>query len=95
LSCATVFRNGFIGSCIFEVPEVTVINTLRPSKHISIFLDLFMMEGIRYSEEEISVIQTVFDSCDGDRVGRIHINQLGGLLMKLGKDDGEVLLLVQ
>jgi hypothetical protein len=54
-----------------------------------------MMEGIRYSEEEISVIQTVFDSCDGDRVGRIHINQLGGLLMKLGKDDGEVLLLVQ
>jgi len=37
-----------------------------------------------------SVIRTVFDSCDGDRVGRIHINQLSGLLMKLGKDDGEL-----
>lgn len=37
-----------------------------------------------------SVIQTVFDSCDYDRVGRIHINQLSGLLIKLGKTDGEL-----
>jgi hypothetical protein len=37
-----------------------------------------------------SVIRTVFDSCDGDRVGLIHINQLAGLLVKLGKTEGEV-----
>ena len=30
----------------------------------------------------------MFDSCDYDRIGLIHINQLSGLLMKLGKNDG-------
>ena len=35
-----------------------------------------------------SVFKTVFDSCDGDRVGRIHINQLSGMLSKLGKSEG-------
>eukprot|EP01032_Pedospumella_encystans_P009737 gene9737-11443_t len=53
------------------------------------------MDASRYSAEEISVIRTVFDSCDGDRVGRIHINQLSGLLMKLGKDDDEIVRLTE
>jgi len=43
-----------------------------------------------YSQEELAVIKTVFDSCDYDRVGRIHINQLSGLLMKLGKSDDDI-----
>jgi Ca2+-binding EF-hand superfamily protein len=47
------------------------------------------MSSSAYSEEELAVIRTVFDSCDGDRSGRIHINQLSGMLMKLGKTDGK------
>ncbi|KAJ1409780.1 hypothetical protein B484DRAFT_191771 [Ochromonadaceae sp. CCMP2298] len=48
-----------------------------------------------YSEEELAVIRTVFDSCDGDRIGRIHINQLSGMLMKLGKTDDDVVRITE
>ena len=34
------------------------------------------------------VIRTLFDSCDEEKVGKIHINQLSVLLTKLGKSDG-------
>ena len=46
--------------------------------------------GFRYSHEEITALKTLFDSCDRDRVGRIHINQLPGLLTKLGKEEGKI-----
>lgn len=47
--------------------------------------------GYRYSREEITALKALFDSCDRERTGRIHINQLPGLLTKLGKDEGRVI----
>lgn len=46
----------------------------------------------KFSEEELTVIRTVFNSCDGDKVGRIHVNQITSLLTKLGKSDGEFVM---
>eukprot|EP00600_Ochromonadales_sp_CCMP1393_P016367 CAMPEP_0175024542 /NCGR_PEP_ID=MMETSP0005-20121125/16524_1 /TAXON_ID=420556 /ORGANISM="Ochromonas sp., Strain CCMP1393" /LENGTH=496 /DNA_ID=CAMNT_0016283105 /DNA_START=26 /DNA_END=1517 /DNA_ORIENTATION=- len=50
---------------------------------------------MNYSEEELAVIRTVFDSCDFDNTGRIHINQLSGMLMKLGKTDDEIVKITE
>lgn len=36
-------------------------------------------------------MKTLFDSCDEERVGSIHINQLPGLLGRLGKEEGKLL----
>ena len=47
------------------------------------------MEGQKYSAEELTALKTLFDSCDLERTRRIHINQLPGLLSKLGKTEGE------
>lgn len=47
-------------------------------------------EGYRFSQEELTALRTLFDSCDATRSGRIHINQLPGLLGKLGKDEGNI-----
>lgn len=47
-------------------------------------------EGYRYSREEITALKALFDSCDRERTGRIHINQLPGLLSKLGKEEDEI-----
>ena len=47
--------------------------------------------GYRYSREEITALKALFDSCDRERTGRIHINQLPGLLSKLGKEEGNVM----
>jgi hypothetical protein len=44
--------------------------------------------GYKYSREEVTALKSLFDSVDRDRTGRIHINQLPGLLSKLGKDEG-------
>lgn len=44
-----------------------------------------------YSSEELTALKTLFDSCDSERSGRIHINQLPGLLSKLGKTTGLLL----
>ena len=41
-----------------------------------------------YSPEELSVLKSIFDSCDPEHTGFLHINQLPGLLSKLGKNDG-------
>lgn len=60
------------------------------------------MEEFRYSEEEIrydfadiliklnisSAIRTIFNGFDGNKIGRVHINQLPVFLSKIGKSDG-------
>jgi hypothetical protein len=43
-----------------------------------------------YSAEELSVLKSIFDSCDPEHTGFLHINQLPGLLSKLGKNDGKL-----
>lgn len=48
-----------------------------------------------FSEEEERVVRTLFDSCDEENAGRIHINQLSGLLSKLGKNDDEVIQIIE
>ena len=42
-----------------------------------------------YSAEELQVLKSIFDSCDPENTGKLHINQIPGLLTKLGKNDGE------
>jgi Ca2+-binding EF-hand superfamily protein len=51
--------------------------------------------GYKYSREEITALKSLFDSCDRDRTGRIHINQLPGLLSKLGKDEDEIIAVTE
>lgn len=53
------------------------------------------MNSHQYTEEELSVLRSLFDSCDADRSGRIHINQLAGLLGRLGKGEGLILPFIQ
>ena len=49
----------------------------------------------RFSDEEIKVLRSLFDSCDTERSGRIHINQLPGVLQKLGKTDDEIITITE
>ena len=44
-----------------------------------------------FSGDEITVLQTLFNSCDPEGTGRIHINQLPGLLTKLGKTTDDII----
>jgi hypothetical protein len=53
------------------------------------------MQSDHFSEEEISVFRTVFDSCDDDRVGKIHINQFPSFLIKLGRSEDEILKITE
>ena len=48
-----------------------------------------------YSPEELSVLKSIFDSCDPEHTGFLHINQLPGLLSKLGKNDGKLYLSIK
>lgn len=48
-----------------------------------------------FSEEEERVVKTLFDSCDEENAGRIHINQLSGLLSNLGKNDDEIIQIIE
>lgn len=48
-----------------------------------------------YSEDEERVLKTLFDSCDDEGIGSINMNQLPGLLVKIGKDEGEVLKIIE
>lgn len=48
-----------------------------------------------FSQEEEKVIRTLFDSCDEEKIGKIHINQLSVLLKQLGKSDGEIVEIVE
>ena len=43
-----------------------------------------------YSPEELKVLRSIFDSCDPEHTGKLHINQIPGLLTKLGKNDGKL-----
>ena len=36
----------------------------------------------------VRVLKTLFDSCDEEEIGSINMNQLPGLLVKIGKDEG-------
>lgn len=49
----------------------------------------------KFSDEEIKVLRSLFDGSDTERSGRIHINQLPGLLAKLGKTDDEVITITE
>jgi len=49
----------------------------------------------QYTQQELSVLRNLFDSSDADRSGKIHINQLPGLLMKLGKSEDEVIKITE
>ena len=42
----------------------------------------------KYTAQELAILRNLFDSVDVDRSGRIHINQLPGLVSKLGKTQG-------
>jgi len=53
------------------------------------------MQSDHFSEDEISVIRTVFDSCDDDRHGKIHINQFPTFLTKLGRSEDEILKITE
>ncbi len=46
------------------------------------------MSQQKYSDEELGVLRSLFDSCDIERSEYIHINQLAGLLSRLGKTEG-------
>lgn len=48
-----------------------------------------------YSDDELKVMKQLFMSFDMDGSGMIHINQLPGLLGKLGKTDDEVVQIVE
>lgn len=54
-----------------------------------------MIESEHFSAEEIGVIQTVFDSCDEDRVGKIHINQFPTFLTRLGRAEDEIVKITE
>lgn len=49
-----------------------------------------MEGGQKYTAQERQVLQSLFASSDVDRTGKIHINQLPGLLAKLGKTEGKL-----
>ncbi len=49
----------------------------------------------RYSNDELKVLRSLFDSCDSDGVGKIHINQLPSLLSKLGKTEDEIISITE
>jgi len=49
----------------------------------------------RYSNEELKVLRSLFDSCDQQGSGRIHINQLPVLLGKLGKTEDELIMITE
>jgi len=53
------------------------------------------MESEVFSIEELGVIRTVFEDCDADQIGRIHINQLPSFLTKLGKEENDILKLTE
>jgi len=53
------------------------------------------MSGQKYSDEELGVLRSLFDSCDVERGGRIHINQLSGLLSRLGKSAEEIVAITE
>jgi len=48
------------------------------------------MSQQKYSDEELGVLRSLFDSCDVEHTGRILINQLSGLLSRLGKTEGKL-----
>jgi hypothetical protein len=52
-------------------------------------------QSTSYSDDEIKVMRQLFISFDMDGSERIHINQLPGLLAKLGKTDDEVVAIVE
>jgi hypothetical protein len=49
----------------------------------------------KFSDEELKVIRSLFDSCDPDGSGRIHVNQLPGVLAKLGKTEDEIIMITE
>jgi hypothetical protein len=49
----------------------------------------------RYSNDELKVLRSLFDSCDSDGAGKIHINQLPSLLDKLGKTEDEIIAITE
>eukprot|EP00606_Chrysophyceae_sp_TOSAG23-5_P000024 GSChrysophyteH2.ASY1.ANO1.448.1 assembled CDS len=49
----------------------------------------------RYSNDELKVLRSLFDSSDSDGVGKIHINQLPSLLSKLGKTEDEIISITE
>lgn len=48
------------------------------------------VDGKKFTQDEIIVLKTLFDSCDEEKKGGIHINQLPSLLAKLSKTQEEV-----
>jgi Ca2+-binding EF-hand superfamily protein len=42
----------------------------------------------KFTAQELAILRNLFDSVDLDRSGRIHVNQLPGLVSKLGKTQG-------
>ncbi len=49
----------------------------------------------QYSNEELKVLRSLFDSCDSGGAGKIHINQLPVLLSKLGKTEDELITITE
>lgn len=47
------------------------------------------IEGPRYSDDEVKVLRSIFDACDPEKTGKIHINQLPGFLSRVGKSEGK------
>lgn len=50
---------------------------------------------MKYSADEKSVLKNLFDTFDLNESGSIHINQLPGLLVKIGKDGSEVVAVTE
>lgn len=49
------------------------------------------MNSQRYSEEELSLLRSLFETADAENIDFILINQLPGLLVKLGKNNDEII----
>lgn len=49
----------------------------------------------RYSDEEVAILRDCFDKFDSDHTGKIHINQLPGLLNKIGKPEEDIVAIVE
>ena len=49
----------------------------------------------RFSNEELKVLRSLFDSCDTEGAGKIHINQFPGLLSKVGKTEDEIISITE
>eukprot|EP00607_Mallomonas_marina_P000178 CAMPEP_0182427950 /NCGR_PEP_ID=MMETSP1167-20130531/20913_1 /TAXON_ID=2988 /ORGANISM="Mallomonas Sp, Strain CCMP3275" /LENGTH=407 /DNA_ID=CAMNT_0024610557 /DNA_START=86 /DNA_END=1309 /DNA_ORIENTATION=- len=53
------------------------------------------MEDHKYSDDKLSILQNLFNTADSQNAGFILINQLPGLLSRIGKGDDEIVAITE